>query len=453
MRGMRFCGPIAVGLTFLLLVAPGVVAVDVQELIVKATEADVELQKLVVSRRIAELKIAQSAAGRGWRLGVGATDTGLRLSSNLAAAAPALTIEIDPYVSLSAPDPARTSVVLVAPLSLTVPGGTLSPALSAGVTQPLTSLIAAPKDRRVRELGETISLFQADAATASRLHAVAQGVIGAVKALVELQLSAGDLAEQLLDVADEAARTKALDPDAERGSAYKLIEQRRVGIEASLRRARREYEVRRARLEKDLGLSLGDGTPAVPEASMALPLPADVETNPAVRSAGLEVSLAEARLDQQSLSRLPGLSVGASIGLAKGSSGAALSLPVAVEFDVTWQALDSGLRKLTRQELEAQLELRKIILQQARRAYASTLADLELEAAGLEDRTLDGRRNLEAAEQSVEETRLLVEKGLRTERELAKAVYAAQKRAVQLELLSLDRLTFAYKVKAAVLKP
>jgi hypothetical protein len=452
MRRIRL-GRLIAGCALLLLAAPCVVAVDVQELIGKAAEADLELQKLVVSRRIAELKIAQSAAGRGWKLAVGATDTGLRFASNLAAGAPALTLEIDPYVAVSAPDPARTSVSLVAPLSVTVPGGTFSPALSAGVTQPLTSLITAPKDRRVRELGETISLVQSDAAAAARMHAVAQGVIGAVKALVELRLSAGDLVEQLLDIADEAARTKALDPDAERGSAYKLIDQRKAGVEASLQRARREYEIRRARLEKDLKLSLGDSTPAVPDASLVLPSQTEVEVNPAVRSAGLEVSLAEARLEQQSLSRLPGLSIGASVGLAKGSSGVALSLPVAVEFEVTWQALDSGLRKLTRQELEAQLELRKLSLEQARRAFVSALADLELEAAGLEDRNADARRNQEAAVQSVSETRLLVEKGLKTDRELAKAEYTVRKRAIQLELVALDRFAFTYKVKALVLTP
>lgn len=450
MRGIRIGRLIAAGCALLLLAAPCVVAVDIQELIGKAAEADLELQKLVVSRQIAELKIAESAASRGWKLAVGATDTGLRFASNLAASSPSLTVEIDPYVSVSAPDPARTSVSLVAPLSVSVPGGAFSPALSAGVTQPLTSLITAPKDRRVRELGETISLLQSDAAAAARMHALAQGVIGAVKALVELRLSAGDLAEQLLDIADEAARTKALDPDADRGSAYKLIDQRKAGVDASLQRARREYEIRRARLEKDLKLSLGDATPAVPDASLELPAQAEVEANPAVRSAGLEVSLAEARLEQQSLSRLPGLSIGASVGLAKGSSGV-LSLPVAVEFEVSWQALDSGLRKLTLQELEAQLELRKLSLEQARRAFVSTLADLELEAAGIEDRNADARRNQEAAVQSVSETRLLVEKGLKTDRELAKAEYAVTKRATQLELVALDRLAFTYKVKAMVL--
>ncbi len=138
------------------------------------------------------------------------------------------------------------------------------------------------------------------------------------------------------------------------------------------------------------------------------------------------------------------------MGLAKGSLGV-LSLPVAVEFEVSWQALDSGLRKLTLQELEAQLELRKLSLEQARRAFVSALADLELEAAGIEDRNADARRNQEAAVQSVSETRLLVEKGLKTDRELAKAEYAVTKRATQLELVALDRLAFTYKVKAMVL--
>jgi len=74
-----------------------------------------------------------------------------------------------------------------------------------------------------------------------------------------------------------------------------------------------------------------------------------------------------------------------------------------------------------------------------------------LEAAGIEDRNADARRNQEAAVQSVSETRLLVEKGLKTDRELAKAEYAVTKRATQLELVALDRLAFTYKVKAMVL--
>jgi outer membrane protein TolC len=142
--------------------------------------------------------------------------------------------------------------------------------------------------------------------------------------------------------------------------------------------------------------------------------------------------------------------VGASLGLSP-ASGGGVSAPVSVSLKVSWQALDSGLRDLTRQELVAQVELRRLALERARQDYASSLADLGLEAMSLENRTADAKRNIEAAGVSLDETRMLVEKGMKTERDLAKAQQAVQKRAIQLRLVALDRLAFRYRAKTLVL--
>jgi len=80
------------------------------------------------------------------------------------------------------------------------------------------------------------------------------------------------------------------------------------------------------------------------------------------------------------------------------------------------------------------------------------LSDYELEAAGLENEAGNAQRDLEAAQSTLDETRVLVEKGLKSERDLARAQYAVEKRTIQLQALALDRLSLRYRVKSLVLK-
>jgi hypothetical protein len=341
------------------------------------------------------------------------------------------------------------------PLSLTVPLGgdapSFAPSLSAGVTQSLSALVGAGKDRRVRELGETMSLLQADAATAARIAAVAQGVIAGVKALAELRATIRDLSESLVDLAAEAQRTKALDALGEQSPAYKQVIQRATGTEETLARTKRVYELRKARLEKELGMAVGDELPTVPASALELPTEADADRSPAVRAASLELELAGARLDQQSLAWLPALNLGASVGLSQGGGPSGVSLPLSVSFKVSWQALDSGSRTLARRELDAQRELRRISLEQARRGYLSSLEDLDLDAAGLDGRLAGLERDLESAKADVEETRSLVDKGLKNERDLARAEYVVEKTGAQILIIALDRVALQQRAKALVL--
>jgi hypothetical protein len=433
---------------------PGLRAVDMQELIDKAVRADLELQKLGVSRRIAEIKIAQAAAARSWKLTLSPISYGLVPSFNPFAATPELSLDVDYYLTLSAPGPASTSVFLGLDSTLKVPSGKLYPGVGLGASQSLNSLISASRDKRARELGESLSLLQADTAVAARTLAAAQAVISAVKALADLYLGARDVEEQLLDIADEAARTRALDAEGEKGAAFRQLEQKRLGAEESLKRLRREYELRKARLEADLGVTLADELPEVAEAPLELPAEAEVTVNAAVKSAEIDVELAVARIDQHSLSRIPTMSAGLAAWFypTRSTTGTwTPSLPITLTLKLSWQPWDSGLRALNREELEGTLELKRLALEQARRAFASSLVDLELELMGIRNRTADAERAAQTAGENAADARLLVEKGLKTERDLAKAEYAAEKRRIQLRLLAFDRLAFWYKAQALVL--
>lgn len=435
----------------LAVLAPRLPAVDMQQLIDKALEGDLELEKLGVSRRIAEIKIAQSAAARSWKLALAPISYGVVTAIDPIAASPALSLTADYALTATAPGPASTAFY-VGTNTTFLPAAGFAPKLTAGVTQPLNPLISARHDRLVRELGETLSLLQADVAIAARRLSAAQGVISAVKALADLYLGARDLEEQLLDYAEEAARTKALDAEGEKGAAYRQLAQKRLGAEESLKRLRREYEVRKARLEGDLGSTLDDELPTVSEGALDLPSEADVAVNAAVKSAEIEVELAAARVEQQKLSRIPTMSAGLAAWLQESSSSpSGLALPLTLTLKLAWQPFDSGLRALNREELARTLELKRLSLEQARRAFASSLVDLELERMSIENRAADAERALATAEENIADTRLLVDKGLKTERDLAKARYAAQKRRVQRDLIAFDRLAFRYKVQALVL--
>jgi hypothetical protein len=261
--------------------APPARGVDVQDLVARATENDLELRKLTLNRRIAEIRVAQIAASRGWKLNVGPQNDGLAVSAGLDGSASYLAIHQDEGLSVTAPDPVNTSFFLAFPTTLSFKSGgpSITQEVSTGVTQPLTPLFGADVRQRLRDQERTLSLFQIDAAVAARMSTVAGRVVASLKALVELRLRIGDLSEQLLDIAEEEARTKALDPQGEKGAAYHQIEQRKAGIQESLTRAEREYEVRKSRLQKELGVEIGDEPPTVPEVGTKLPSEADAESS------------------------------------------------------------------------------------------------------------------------------------------------------------------------------
>jgi len=127
------------GLAVLVFAAPSLAAADMERLIAAALSKDLELAKTTLGRRIAELKVAQAAASRGWKLALAPISYGIVPRFDPLALSPALSVRADYALTATAPGPASTSVYVSTDSTFSLPSAKLTPTLTLGVTQPLVS--------------------------------------------------------------------------------------------------------------------------------------------------------------------------------------------------------------------------------------------------------------------------------------------------------------------------
>ena len=423
MRAVR-CLAVALGVCLLLPVG----AQDLEELVSGAVSRDREMMRLEILRDNAELQIRKSDASRGLKIQL-SSGSGLTFSHNLNSAITSSGLSVSPTVSVTAPDPANTSLSVGVPISVDLDAGGITPSLSTSISQPLNSLIGARKNRALRELQNRYTLDSADIALARRALGVKQHILSSLKALYQKQSQMVDIEYQIVDLQEEALRKRSLGSYEVDSYTYLQLEGRITALQESSERAMAEFDIALARLAEDTGVDIAALPAAIPEPVIVMDAADSVE--PAtVYLAELDLAVAEARVEQHSLGALPSLSIGA------GFSFSETSAPLSVSVRASWLALDSGVRKLGRLELENGVKLKGLALDAARQSFSRTYQDLQLQVEALADRKTQLQRSALLAEMGLADTKILVEKGLQNETEIDKSQRT-------LEQLEDDTLVFA----------
>ena len=320
-----------------------------------------------------------------------------------------VTIEADlphPFGTLSASLP----VTLIDELGVDAPTTSLS--------QPLAPLLGLDATESA-DLEAAHAVVTAERAIRTRVRALADELLTAVIAILELDKSEAQQIHQLSTIEDAITRMRIAQENKQshafQSSQFDLERMRRI-LAATLS----DLDQARAALEDKSGAR---NFAALGEAALRLPAGERNQQAPAVADATVDLRASDFRIREHQRTHLPVVAVNAGYDWEKKAFSAGLNLSFTI--------LDGGTRRLASEQLANNRASAEIALAQAREVFASALDQAERDIRDLEHNTWELRERRHLAALKLTETRAALAAGVATEADVAQA-------ELDLALLELD---------------
>ena len=413
------------------------------EILNRAVENDLELKRLTLNLENLNLRAKREGAARGFSLSLGTAAAGSNLLSYSHDFEPQAGQDADQLgfgLSLSGDlgDPLYSRINMELPVSYGF-GGDAEVNIKVSVVQPLNPLLGwTPHGAEDLETYNMIE--EAFLAVISREIAVKGEILAGIRSLYNLGLQELEVEYQSGILLEEINLRETLFRLNEESYAYRKMY-------FDLKNLEQDREIVSRKIDRQLDLlaeRIGEGRfslpEEIPEVELILPALARAEINPEVYRAKNELRLGRARVQEQRYERFPELSLGSSYDWTD------KKLSFSLGFSLT--LLDSGLRKITRMELEKDVEMSSLSLREARSRYRESLAELQisiLELGVLEQRYREEEGLAALKLREIEEG---LERGLADKSELLEAEWDKERLKLETKTLKLEKLLLSLEIES-----
>lgn len=449
----------------LLFQSMSITAVDLSDLLNRALEQDLQLQRLALALENQELKLKQEKAARGATVTLAAEGkNGLSYIYDFDPATDEnpTSVELGPTLTAGLGAPLYTTISLTAPVTYDFER---APSLNfkPGITQPLNPLLGwTPLAAANLEIQNSIE--KARITIMKRRIAVQREVLSRLKSLTDEQQSLVEIKSRIRVSREELIRRQKLYLSREEGyTIQKLL-----------------YEIRNFEEERELTLSkietlkfllvqqVGelpwdeanwDGAPGnspsgdnssvnfiapefIPATELILPVEKDAGFNAVVFESRRAALLTEERIREQRFDNRPELSVGVSFDWQYKQ--------LSLSFGVSQEIFDSGRKKLAREEKLRNHDMALLALQEAVLKFRTDLALLKLSALELEKQKNSIYAQVRLANLKLDENRVLFKNGVVGRSELLQAEWEREDLDFAVLILMLDRLILNLDARALV---
>jgi len=409
---------------------------DLSDLLNRALEQDLQLQRLELALENQELKLKQEKAARGGTVTLAAEGkNGLSYTHDFDPARgenPA-SVELGPTLTTGLGAPLYTTISLTAPVTYDFER---EPSLNfrPGITQPLNPLLGwTPVTAANLEIQNSIE--KARITIMKRRIAVQMEVLNHLKSLVIEQQSLVEGESRIRVSREELIRRQKLYQSREEGYAFQKLLYEIRNFEEERELTLSTIETLKFLLAQQLG-ELPDGNFTAPEfipaTELILPIPKDAGFNAAVFEGRRAALLTEERIREQRFDNRPELSVGLSFDWQ--------DKQLSLSFGVSQQILDSGRKKLAREEKLRNRDMALLALQEAVLKFRTDLAALKLSALELDKQKKSLEAQVRLANLKLDENRVLFKNGVVGRPDLLQAEWERENLDFAVLILKLDRL-------------
>lgn len=430
----------------LLLQSMSLTAVDLTDLLNRALERDLHLQRLGLALENQELKLIQEKADRGATVTLAAEGNNAlsyKHDFDPARGENHASVELGPTLTAELGAPLYTTVSLTAPVSYDFER---EPSLNfkPGVTQPLNPLLGwTPVAAANLEIQNSIE--KARITIMNRRIAVQVEVLSHLKSLVQEQQNLVEHESRIRVSREELIRRQKLYQSREEGYAFQKLLYEISDFEEERELTLNKIETLKFLLAQQLG-ELQDVNFIVPEfipaMEIILPEEQDADFNAAVFENRRAVLLTEERIREQRFDTRPELSVGASFDWQ--------DKQLSLSFGVSQEIFDSRRKKLAREEEQRNHDMALIALQEVLLKFRVDLAALKLSALELEKQKKSLEAQVRLANLKLGEKRILFKNSVVGRSELLQAEWEREDLDFTVLILKLDRLILNLDARALV---
>lgn len=435
-----------IGLIILLFQPMILIAVDLSDLLNRALERDLQLQRLELELENRKLKLKQDKAARGATVTLAAEGNNAlsyKRDFDPAIGESATSFELGPTLTAGLGAPLYTAIRLTAPLTYDLerePSLNIKP----GITQPLNPLLGwMPVAAANLEIQNSIE--KARITIMNRRMTVQMEVFNHLKSLIQEQQSLVE-SESLIRVSsEELIRRQKLYQSREEGYAFQKLLYEIRNLEEERELTFNKIETLKFLLAQQAG-DLPDENFITPEfiqsTELILPVEQDAGFNAAVFEGRCAALLTEERIREQRFHNRPELSVGASFDWR--------DKQLSLSFGVSQQIFDSGRKKLAREEELRNHDIALLALQEALLEFRTDLASLRLSALEMEKQKKSLEAQVRLANLKLNENRVLFKNGVVGRSELLQTEWERKDLDFAVLIMKLNRLILNLDARALV---
>jgi len=421
-------------------------AFDLSDLLNRALERDLQLQRLELALKNQEFTLKQEKAGRGATVTLAAEGNNAlsyKRDFDPARGENPASVELGPSLIAGLGAPLYTTISLTAPVTYDFER-TPSLNFKPGITQPLNPLLGwTPVAAENLEIENSIE--KARITIMNRRIAVKKEVLSRLKSLTEEQQSLVEIESRIRVNREELIRRQKLYQSREEGYAFQKLLYEISNFEEERKLTINKIETLKFLLAQQAGEFPDVNFIApefIPATALILPVEKDTGFNAAVFEGRLTVLLTEERIREQRFDNRPELAVGASFDWQ--------DKQLSLSFGVSQQIFDSGRKKLAREAERRNHAIALLALQEALLEFRTDLASLKLSALELEKQKKSLEAQVRLANLKLGENRVLFKNGVVGRSELLQAEWEREDLNFAVLILKLDRLILNLDARALV---
>ncbi|MBA7660432.1 hypothetical protein ES703_68434 [subsurface metagenome] len=412
------------------------------DILKKAVENDLELKRLTLSLENLNLRVKRERAARGFSLSLGSTAAGSNILSythNFEPSAGKAEDELGFRLFLSGNmgDPLCSRIDLDVPITYGFRGDAQA-SLKTSLAQPLNPLLGL-SPHGAEELETSNLIEEAFLAVISREIEVKREILQRIRSLYSLKLQELETEYESSVLIEEINLRESLFQINEESYAYRKLHFDLQCLEQDKELVSRKIDQLLGLLAERIGEDRFTLPEEIPDVELILPDRAQAEANPEVYRAERELRLAEVKVQEQRYHRLPELSLNSSYDWA--------DKRLSFSLGFSMKLLDSGVRRITKMELERAVQISSLSLKEARSRYRELLADLQisvLELKILEKRYVEEEILTALRLREIKEG---FERGLLGKFELLEAEWERERLKLEEKILKLDKLLLSFEAE------
>lgn len=439
---------------------------SLEQLVRAAMDGDVELQRLQLTLRNEQLKVAGRAAGKGFGLslnlksppqgnllGVSADlnkekdvfSYNYGLSAGVTASLPhpfgsiSTTATLDGPLEEPSPPPLQSALVDLGVLEqdeLNTPEedpweveGVGSIGLTSSVEQPLNPLFGLDAEPGA-DLEAAHLVVKAERGVRARVRAITREILERMKTILEHRKATRLSEHEIKKMDDDVTRRRDVLQDNQNSYSFqKLL--------FDLEKERRALDTRKGRLDQDIGaFEQRTGTRTfgqLTELRLELPAAGAVARAPAVVDAVVGLRVSEHRIREAENGHWPEITVNAEYNWRD------MNLSAGLGFSFTLPILDGGLQQIESEQRNNAVATKRLEGDAARQEFAEALVTAERKIQDLNDRAWEHGRLTRLAALKVTETKAALAAGVVVQSELTQAELDHELLVLDGEILRVDR--------------